>query len=162
MNVEISPSIGICVNGSPVHLLGPVVFLSDGPQEVGIIPEAVRVGGSYADDLFVHPLSSIIVATDFIDVVIDPFSPGFVPGIVPEGDDDEGGGHDRGDGGGARMADSRLLRVSSSGVGQGFFVGAGNAVRAAPGRIALTAARIPACASLVTSTTPSGSWGRGP
>jgi len=113
MNVEISPSIGICVNGSPVHLLGPVVFLSDGPQEVGIIPEAVRVGGSYADDLFVHPLSSIIVATDFIDVVIDPFSPGFVPGIVPEGDDDEGGGHDRGDGGGARMADSRLLRVSS-------------------------------------------------
>ena len=64
--------------------------------------------------------------------------------------------------GGARRADSRLLRVSSSGVGQGFFVGAGNAVRAAPGRIALTAARIPACASLVTSTTPSGSWGRGP
>ena len=32
----------------------------------------------------------------------EPFSPGFVSGIVPEGDDDEGGGHDRGDGGGAR------------------------------------------------------------
>ena len=31
----------------------------------------------------------------------EPFSPGFVSGIVPEGDDDEGGGHDRGDGGGA-------------------------------------------------------------
>ena len=113
----------------------------------------------------------------------EPFSPGFVSGFVSECDDDEGGGRDRGDGGGAwggslqglevlehgalplggaRRADSRLLRVSSSGVGQGFFVGAGNAVRAAPGRIALTAARIPACASLVTSTTPSGSWGRGP
>ena len=33
---------------------------------------------------------------------IEPFSPGFVSGIAPEGDDDEGGGHDRGDGGGAR------------------------------------------------------------
>ena len=32
----------------------------------------------------------------------EPFSPGFVPGFVPECDDDEGGGHDRGDGGGAR------------------------------------------------------------
>ena len=32
----------------------------------------------------------------------EPFSPGFVSGIVPEGDDDEGGGHDRGDGRGAR------------------------------------------------------------
>ncbi|ALD00196.1 hypothetical protein AM609_13490 [Actinomyces sp. oral taxon 414] len=64
---------------------------------------------------------------------------------MPEGDDDEGGGHDRGDGGGARgetrcralkclnmalalsagarRADSRLLRVSSSGVGAGFFAG---------------------------------------
>ena len=32
----------------------------------------------------------------------EPFSPGFVSGIAPEGDDDEGGGHDRGDGRGAR------------------------------------------------------------
>ena len=35
----------------------------------------------------------------------EPFSPGFVlrivSGFVPECDDDEGGGHDRGDGGGA-------------------------------------------------------------
>ena len=31
---------------------------------------------------------------------MEPFSPGFVSGFVPEGDDDEGGGHDRGDGGG--------------------------------------------------------------
>ena len=37
--------------------------------------------------------------TDFNN---EPFSPGFVSGIVPEGDDDEGGGHDRGDGRGAR------------------------------------------------------------
>ena len=38
--------------------------------------------------------------------LIEPFSPGFVlrivSGFVPECDDDEGGGHDRGDGGGAR------------------------------------------------------------
>ena len=33
---------------------------------------------------------------------IEPFSPGFVSEIVPEDDDDEGGGHDRGDGRGAR------------------------------------------------------------
>ena len=70
---------------------------------------------------------------------------------MSEGDDDEGGGRDRGDGGGAwggslqglevlehgalplggaRRADSRLLRVSSSGVGQGFFVGAGTPIPA--------------------------------
>ena len=44
--------------------------------------------------------SPIATATDFVNIVIEPFSPGFVSGIVPEGDDDEGGGHDRGDGGG--------------------------------------------------------------
>ena len=46
-----------------------------------------------------------LVMMDEVPMAIDnsePFSPGFVSGIVPEGDDDEGGGHDRGDGRGAR------------------------------------------------------------
>ena len=38
----------------------------------------------------------MIVQGDEINT--EPFSPGFVSGIAPEGDDDESGGHDRGDG----------------------------------------------------------------
>ena len=74
----------------------------------------------------------------------EPFSPGFVPGFVPECDDDEGGGHDRGDGGGAwgdslqgpEVLEHGALPLGGSpqggqqavagllvGVGQGFFVG---------------------------------------
>ena len=48
---------------------------------------------------------------------IEPFSPGFVSGIVPEGDDDEGGGHDRGDGGGVEGDSLQGPEVLEHGIG---------------------------------------------
>lgn len=58
-------------------------------------PDWVRGQKNYGDPF-------IIAHAKAEGSIIEPFSPGFVSGFVPEGDDDEGGGHDRGDGGGAR------------------------------------------------------------
>jgi len=59
------------------------------------IDRVIRASGGLFRDLF--RLVSALLLKDS-----EPFSPGFVSGIAPEGDDDEGGGHDRGDGRGAR------------------------------------------------------------
>ena len=74
MNVEVSPSIGICVNGSPVHLLGPVVFLSDGPQEIGVVAEGAGVGGIGIDSSPVHLFGPVVLVSDGPQEV----------GIIPE------------------------------------------------------------------------------
>ena len=58
------------------------------------------------------------IPSDFNGVVyIEPFSPGSVSGIVPEGDDDEGGGHDRGDGGGVEGDSLQGPEVLEHGIG---------------------------------------------